>query len=212
MSAVFSWPKIRRGQRVNVVGPSGSGKTELLKTLLRTQQNAIVVDTKRVEDWSNVGEIIGPKDVYRIRGGRFVYRVEEDFLVNPELPERFFRWALRNKNRTIAIDEQLDIPNCPGEKILATQGRASGVGLWVATQRPHGVPLYTLSEANHTFVFRLRIDRDRDRIETLTGAKIDWEALKPEFSFVYISANGDVSHPAKLLLEGQGEPKTSAKA
>ena len=197
----FHWPRIRAGERVSFLGPSGSGKTELLKALIVGQRNAIVVDTKRSEAWDDVGEVLDSREIYRVRAGRFVYRVDPDFLVNPELPERFFRWALANGNRVIAVDEQLDIPPCPGERILATQGRASHVGLWVGTQRPHGVPLYTLSEANHQFIFGLRLKRDRERIEEATaGAAIDWPALEADYTFVYVDRIGDVFGPAKMRL------------
>lgn len=200
----FEWPKIRRGDRASFLGPSGSGKTEVAKALLVAQRNAIVIDTKRSEEWDDVGEVIGSRDIFRVRAGRFVYRVDSDFLVDKDQPERFFRWALAAGNRVIYIDEQLDIPATTGQKILATQGRAAGVGLWVATQRPHGVPLYLLSEANHQFIFRLRLKRDRERIEeTTAGAPIDWDTLDRDFAFVYVNARGEVSEPARLRLDRQ---------
>jgi energy-coupling factor transporter ATP-binding protein EcfA2 len=199
--APFTWPAIARGSRASFLGPSGSGKTELAKALLRAQRNAIVIDTKRTEGWADVGEVLGPRDIYRVRAGRYVYRVDRNFLVDKTEPERFFAWALSCGNRVIYVDEQLDIPNCNAEKILAVQGRAAGVGLWVSTQRPHGVPLYALSECNHQFIFRLRLKRDRERVEEATsGAAIPWDALEREFSFAYVDAKGDVSEPARLKL------------
>jgi DNA helicase HerA-like ATPase len=197
----FRWPTIARGDRASFLGPSGSGKTEVAKALLRAQRNAIVIDTKRSEDWADVGEVLGPRDIYRVRAGRYVYRVESEFLVNPEHADRFFRWALNAGHRVIYVDEQLDILPTSGQKILATQGRASHVGLWVGTQRPHGVPLYLLSEANHQFIFRLRLKRDRERIEEATaGAAIAWPQLEEKYMFVYVDSDGDVSEPAKLNL------------
>lgn len=200
--SAFHWPRIRRGDRVSFLGPSGSGKTLVAKALLAAQRNAIVVDTKRTEDWRDVGETLGSRDIYRVRGGRFVYRVDPDFLVDKAEAERFFRWCLASGNRVVYVDEQLDIPTSPGEKILATQGRAAGVGLWIATQRPHGVPLYLLSEANHQFIFRLRLKRDRERIEeTTAGAAIDWPSLERDYTFIYVDARGDVSEPARLRMQ-----------
>jgi energy-coupling factor transporter ATP-binding protein EcfA2 len=200
--ARFTWPDIRRGERVSFIGPSGSGKTEVAKALLRTQKNAIVLDTKRVEHWEDIGETLGPQDIYRVRAGRYVYRVEPAFLTNPEHAEKFFAWALSAGNRAIYVDEQVDVPNSDAQKVLAVQGRASGVGLWVATQRPHGVPLYTLSECNHQFIFRLRLKRDRERVEEATaGAPIDWDSLKVKYTFVYVNGDGEVSEHASLNLD-----------
>jgi DNA helicase HerA-like ATPase len=162
-----------------------------------------VIDTKRseTEAWKTVGEIIGEKDVFRIKRGRYVYQVEPEFLVDPERSARVFKWALAAGNRVIAIDEGVNIPATSALHILAVQGRASKVGLWYGTQRPSGVPLYTLSEANHTFVFRLRVDDDQKRMNAATGVKIDWQELKRKHSFFYIDEVGDVHGPMVLNLD-----------
>lgn len=198
----FEWPTMRRSDRAGFLGPTGSGKSELLKAVLVAQTDAIVIDTKQTEDWTAIGEIVGERDVYRCRGGRFIYRVEPDFLIDETRSERFFRWALHAGRRVIAIDELLDIPPSPGLKILSTQGRSAGVGLWVATQRPHGIPLYALTETQHTFTFGLRLKRDRERVEeAVSGAAIPWDYLaKHDHSFVYIDKRGVVSKPAVLSL------------
>lgn len=201
----FVWPKIKRSQRANFVGPSGSGKTEVATALLLAQPNAIFVDTKRAEDWTHIGEYVDHRDVYRIRGGRYVYRVEKEFLVDPARVEKFFAWALLAGNRVIYVDEMVNIKVVPALEILAVQGRASQVGLWTGSQRPSGIPLYTLSESNHTFCFRLRVDRDQARMEEATGETIPWGALRAKHSFIYIDGEGNMSGPARLSLEGRAE-------
>jgi energy-coupling factor transporter ATP-binding protein EcfA2 len=201
----FSWPTIRPGERVFFVGPSGSGKTEVARALLAAQKHAIILDTKGSEDWSDVGEICGPRDIYNVKNGRYVYSVEPDFLVDPARQEKFFRWCLARGNCVVYVDELLDILEVPGLKIVATQGRAKRVGLWTGTQRPHGVPIFALSEANHAFVWRLRVDRDRQRIESAVGldrGAIPWdgEGMRRPFAFLYIDAKGNVAGPEYLRL------------
>jgi energy-coupling factor transporter ATP-binding protein EcfA2 len=195
-------PTIRVSERASFIGPTGSGKTELARAFLRHQRNVIILDTKKseIDDWQTVGESVDEKEVYRTKGGRFVYHVEPDFLIDPSRPERFFRWALKGGNRVIYIDELLDIIEVPGLKILATQGRSNNCGLWIATQRPHGVPIFAISEADATFVFRLRVDRDRERMEAATGTHIPWDRLRADYSFVYIDKRGDLQGPAHLNL------------
>ncbi len=200
----FSWPPtIRKGQRVTFVGPSGSGKTELAKSFLKTQSNVIILDTKRVEDFSDVGEVLGEKDIFRARGGRWIYRVDPEFLVDPAKAQKFFAWSLARGNCVIYVDEQGNVPATNAEKILATQGRASRVGLWIGTQRVFGVPLYSISEANHTFIFRLRLDNDRKRMETaISSDEIPWDdsRMRAKHSFLYIDEAGDPHGPYKLSL------------
>jgi energy-coupling factor transporter ATP-binding protein EcfA2 len=199
---LFKWPRILRSERVAFLGPTGSGKSVLAKALIASQKNVIIVDTKRKEDWSDVAEIVSERDVFRCGRGRYVFRVPRDFLIDPSLPEKFFRWALDAGGRVIYVDELLDIIPTPGLKILATQGRAAGVGLWTATQRPSGVPLYTISETQHMFVFYLRLERDRERIEDATsGSFIPWDKMRqPKYQFVHVDESGDVSGPTFLKI------------
>jgi hypothetical protein len=175
--------------------------------MLKMQRNAIIVDTKRTEDWTDVSpDILGERDIFRVRGGRFIYHVDGSFLTDDKKPEQFFRWALASGGRVIYCDELLDIIPVPGLKILATQGRAAGVGLWVATQRPANIPLYTISETQHSFIFYHKLKADKERIEesvaASTGAPIPWnKLLKTKHSFVHINDSGEVSRPAKLELK-----------
>lgn len=211
----FSWPEIPSRHRVCIIGPTGSGKTQLARALLVTRRNAIAVDTKRTEDWSEFGPVVYGEEIYRAKAGRFAFAVPGEFLVDETLPERFFRWALRNRNRVIYCDELLDIMPVPALKILATQGRSANVGLWTATQRPSGVPLYTISEAQHYFIFYLRLPQDRERMEIATGTEIPWSMIGPgecadpecpecvqkQFSFFYVNERGTIFGPAKLNLD-----------
>lgn len=199
----FSWPKIRYDQSVAIIGPKGSGKTLLMKALLRTKQNAVVCDTKLLEDWSDVGEIVKGDDVYRIRSGRFVYRADEKFLIDDDTQSRLFLALLRAKGpRIVAIDEALDIMDTHGIELLAKQGRAAKVSLWAGSQRPFRIALYMLSEADHFFVFSLALKRDRERMEeVMGGAEIPWADLRSkQHHFIHYSPGGKVSEPTLLRI------------
>lgn len=202
MSTTFRWPRIAPGDRVVLVGPSGCGKTELAKSLLSTRRNALVIDTKGVEEWRDIGTPVTRKEVGRIRGGRFVFTVPDSFIVEPDEQSILLLALLRAGNRVVYLDELYDFLPTHGLKIIATKGRASKVGLWAATQRPFHVPLFTISEAQHFFVFGLRLDQDQKRMEQATGTQLPWKALLArKHSFVYVNESGMLHTPTKLLLE-----------
>lgn len=177
----FKWPTIQNDQNVAVIGPKGSGKSEVLANLSLTLRNALVMDTKRVEHWERVGRILqNDRDVYRIRSGRYVYRVPRSFFRDDDAQSQLFLSLLDagGGHRATILDEAFNFRDTLGLELLAKQGRASKKPLWVAMQRPFGVPLYTLSEADHFFIFSLTLKRDRDRIEEATGgAAIPWDEL-----------------------------------
>lgn len=197
----FKFPTLRPSDSVAIVGHKGSGKTELAKKLIVTQRNMLILDTKRTEDWSDVGTVVNSKEIFKVRGGRFVYRVDPEFVTDPEAQSQFFRWCLDRGNSPCFVDELFTVKDTPGLMMLATQGRASNSGLWIGAQRPFNLPLYAMSEPNHFFVFRLLMLRDRQRIEEISGARIPWKTLQQEqFSFYHATEHGDCYGPARLTL------------
>lgn len=192
-------PVIRPGERTCIAGPSGSGKTILAKILLRRVRNAMIVDTKRVEDWNAIGKRVSAKQVFEVKGGRFYYPVPESFIVDKDEQDRFFRFMKAAGHRTVYIDEAYDVLPSHGIKILATQGRATKASLMVAMQRPSHIPLFLVSEAQHFFIFYLRLEKDRKRIEDAIGARLPWSSLRRhKFSFIYVNENGKMLGPMKV--------------
>jgi len=55
---------------------------------------------------------------------------------------------------------------------IYTRGRARGIGVWACTQRPRWVPLYTISESEHVFCFRLHLAEDRQRLAAYAGEQL----------------------------------------
>lgn len=202
MSERFKWPLISYDQSVAIVGPKKSGKSEVLANLLRTMRNTLVFDTKRIEHWENVGEILAnANDVWRVRNGRFIYRVPRSFSASDEEQSKLFLALLDCKGpRITALDEAYNYKDTLGLMLLATQGRASKKGLWVAMQRPFNIPLYLLSEPDHYFIFSLTLDSDRKRVAEWTGgAPIPWDKLaRVKHGFVHFEPGKPPSRVVRL--------------
>ncbi len=192
-------PKIRPGESVFIVGPKGSGKTVLAKVLLLSRRNAIVLDTKLIERWGKVGVRVAEKNLLQLRGGRFHWPASHAFILDKDVQDAIFRGLLANGHRTLYVDEAYDLQLSGGLKLVATQGRAIKLGLWISTQRPSHIPLFLISEAQHFFIFYLRLKRDRERVEEATGVRIPWERLQRwRHSFLYVSERGGLLGPIKL--------------
>ncbi len=192
-------PTIRAGERVFIVGASGSGKTIVAKVLMSMKRNVMIVDTKKVERWDGVALRISERKLGEVQSGRFYWPTSRAFIVDGRVQDAIFEAWLDAGHRVVYVDEAYDLIPGIGIKLVATQGRAHKLGLWVSTQRPSHIPLFLISEAQHFFVFYLRLKKDRQRVQDATGVVIDWDSLRRvKHSFVYIQENGTSSPVMKL--------------
>ncbi len=70
----------------------------------------------------------------------------------------------------------------------------------IATQRPSRIPLITLSEAEHFYIFRLQLLKDRQRVEELTGITAEAQTDLGRFEFFYFNVF-EGAYPRKLILD-----------
>jgi hypothetical protein len=98
-------------------------------------------------------------------------------------------------NCTVYCDELYALTEKPGMvqpalRAIYTRGRELNIGAWAATQRPVSVPLVTLSESEHFFMFRLTMDDDRARMaEFMT--QVVREPIQDRHGFYYMFAEED---------------------
>ena len=167
------------GGRLILVGQTGSGKSYAARYLLRRVPRLIVCDAK--------GEINAPKKGWGEKWLSWEKGVKElhagrpaRILIPPPLDDRewedlFLRiMPARNplENVLIYIDELYGVgppAGTKGLKALYTRGRWLNLGVWGATQRPTGIPLYAITETQYRFMFRLDWQDDRDRMAGLMG-------------------------------------------
>jgi hypothetical protein len=87
--------------------------------------------------------------------------------------ERLFEYLYQQRNLTIYVDELYAVlppsGRSPYLQALYTRGRELGIGTWGSMQRPSWVPLYTLSESEWIYLFRLQLQADRKRMMEMIG-------------------------------------------
>lgn len=173
---------IARNERVFVAGKTGSGKSQIAGRYLAAPlyPNVIVLDTKgdSVEGpqkmWPALARVqkipvfTKLKQLGDFRAGKCIYR--------PSRQEKtafyfakFFDWILARGNTVVWVDEVYSVVHKGGEGVDAyeeclTQGRSRGVGVWTCTQRPMHLPNFAISEAEHYFIFRLKMPQDRQKV------------------------------------------------
>lgn len=180
--------KITRADRVFLVGASGSGKTTLAKGLLWRLPEVFILDPKHT--FSLPG---GPENdqapwqsvIYRDIGALRDHGDPDEStpvaaIYRPGLEEMekgcdaFFQFVYERGDCYVYVDEVMRVTN--GSRMAGRYyqtvlqlGRERGVGCWSATQRPSNIPIVTVTEAEHFFVFKLRAKDDRQRMFEYTG-------------------------------------------
>jgi len=181
---------IKRDQHVFIAGKTGSGKTTLAMYLLFSAKRLIIVDSKdTLSDWN----VENDSSVARIKlkdGKDIRIRV-----VERETAIELLELAYSTGDVTIYIDEMAALipPRSKPPQViydLLQRGRSRNVSVWTSTQRPTLVPLESISEATHFFVFRLNLEDDRKRIASIAGKKI-LNPVPDKHGFYYLNDETD---------------------
>jgi energy-coupling factor transporter ATP-binding protein EcfA2 len=200
-------PTIKPEERLLALGKTRCGKSTLVRRYLLAQPDAIVVQTKLapkdLEDLTQVGQFITDWRAIDDEGpGRFVWIVPHEYVLDPMKFNEFFEWAFDNWRAPIYVDEIGDVaPSAqifpPAYHRCVTRGGGMGLGMWGSTQRPSGVPMWTMSEAEYIFTTCLDLDEDRRRVEKLFQRPIPWQIVH-KYRFVWRDADHEVHGPNRL--------------
>lgn len=188
--------KLPKNDRGVLIGATGSGKTFLGRYLVEDAEKpySVVYDAKisdSIGEWDH--KIITDFDeLVESPERRIIYRPNYIEAVNPVEQDAFFEWVYLRKNTRLFVDEAYAVtggtnPSFHFQACLA-RGRERGISTLVATQRPHRIPLVTLSEAEHYWIFRLTLLNDRRRVEEITGITAEEQLDLKNHEFFYYSA------------------------
>ena len=190
-----------------LVGQTGSGKTTLARALLAHRRQVVVLDAKGMIRWKDYR-------IYREFGKllkadprkepRLIYKPSFQELQDFDLLNRFFVWVYQRRHCTCYVDELMGVtrgevyPEYMGGCL--TRGRELDIELWTATQRPLRIPQVAMSEAEHTYAFKLKMPQDRRRVYDLTGIDETRIAALAKRQFLYSRQDGETQGPLTLDL------------
>lgn len=195
-------------ERTVLIGKTGCGKTTLGKAYAGGFQNVHVLDTKGTFTWSGVPIIKTFDDLKKKSdgvAGKFIYR-PIDREMNADYMDAFFEYVYKRRNTVAYVDELAQVADLvggdgisPNWQNIMQRGRELGVGIFNSTQRPKSIPLMALSESEHTFCFRLKLDDDRKRVAEFMGRVVlDTRLTGHGFIYMHESMEAPVIVPDGL--------------
>lgn len=186
---------IKNNERVFICGKTGSGKTALAEFLLKKSNRLVVIDSKgNLKDRMNLlDDNKGLKLLSKGREARV--QILTPIVDNPQLYfEDLFQQIYNMGNVILYIDEIFAITNGRdyGKWLTAlyTRGRELGIGVWISTQRPSRIPMFSLSESDYYFMFRLQLDEDKKRMSKILGEGV-LKPIEDEHGFYMYSTKND---------------------
>ena len=195
---------IRERDRIIVIGKTGTGKTYLVKKMLLPNfgsQSYVIWDPKRHFD--PAGKQLLNGDLEELKKGKarpYLYRPSA--VKRENFKEEFndlCRVIYQRKNSVLIVDE-LSRVNSPGyitpyHDVIMREGRERNVGIVNLCQRPRQTHNTLLSEAEHFFIFWVRLSTDQKKIKQNLDITPEMLSDLNQHEFYYL--NRDLNEPIK---------------
>lgn len=164
-----------------IVGTNGTGKSQCGAWILSQRDlgntRNFIVDYKGEELFNNLRRVreISTKELPKENGLYILHAVP--FETEQEKMRQWLYKLWESGNAGLFVDEGYMIPgekNGPFQALL-TQGRSLRTPVITLSQRPVGVNRFVFSESQHTIVFDLNDERDKDVVGEFTPSGfMDW--------------------------------------
>lgn len=220
-----SFPRLRVAERGVCYGQTGTGKTTLAEGLCREHQWVVALDTKANPPlaWPGFRTYYTFEDVRRDdRDGKLPARIiyepstrdvrqfgrgRSDGERESSPIAECFRWVYGRGSTLLYVDEVMDvtvgswwIPE--GYEECLRKGRARLISVLSSTQTPTGVPSFVLSQAEHAYIFFLKMPRERQKVHEMTGVDEDEILNLPKTYFIYAEQGRRKGRLIRLNLGG----------
>lgn len=162
---------LKTSERVAFIGRTGSGKTFLAERLTCPLKRLVIIDPNGLLEHRFLPHVPWNKGLKHLEAGDTA-RLYVSLDKAADYNVVFDTIYQRARNIVVYIDEAYGIASSSASasdalRTLYTRGRARGIGVWTATQRPRFIPRFMLSEAEWFFVFQLLLDDDRDYLASI---------------------------------------------
>lgn len=213
----LTWDQLRLGRndRAAIIGQTGCGKTTLAEYLLDdpNKRKTLIWDPKGSESvaafhpkFKRVSSVSQVIDEAEDRGvERLIYTPSPVVAEDENDQERMLWWVYERGYTRLYIDEATSLA-CGrfSSRVLTAvlnRGRERGVSTITATQRPSGVPMNILSEAQWFFIFKLLLLQDKKRVEDMTGITVMEQMQLGQYEFfVWSDRYGRLGNRVKLKI------------
>ncbi len=199
-------------ERWLILGKTGSGKTQFAKHLLRTisqKMPVVIIDPNelwlgkghggRADEWASkkeLGTIDKPHliDVFNPKWRVQCLQPDVDGSEEDSRLERLCYDLLKRGNVFIYFDESEGIASALRvptyiRRVWKT-GRAHGLGAWVSTQAPTGIPKIVKSQAEHFVTFKVG-QEDADLVASILHADVEDVLNLGKYHWLYYNTGMD---------------------
>lgn len=180
--------QIKSNDRIFVAGKTGVGKTVFVKRILYPQYpHRVFWDTKlEASDLLISSALARTPDELKtlIKHGKVSILYQPRNTSSDDF-NNVCRIIYEQGNFTLIVDEVTAISSPswiePWHKDILMRGRSKGVGIINITQRPRACHNTILSEAEHAFIFRLKLDTDIEKMKNIFSK--EWRDMLPTLPY-----------------------------